>query len=176
MQGPTHVPGSDNVRRAFLPPLPGQDANALDDQDGTLQRCLRQVLQEAARRDWTVRVCALQIYNEKVFDMLHEGDTAERAECDLSIVVKKTMAGEDERTIVRHKDKGPLVEVGVESTADAMHKLSAALQSRIQRATRYALPPYRSNASGTDASGSNTIAHPARHVVRAPAVPYLCWW
>jgi Kinesin motor domain len=104
--------------------------------------------QGTSGQGWSVCISAVEIYMEKVKDLLSPNGSAE---CELITegrqVVEQThddrmsihaKAGtvRDERTTIRHKDKEPLCEAEVHTVAEAMHLVQAALQTRTVRSTR----------------------------------------
>lgn len=84
-----------------------------------------------------VQVCAVEVYCERVRDLLADGtakgpDTAGGEECELLT--------SDTRTVIRHKkDRSPLVECEVASVQTAMAILARALLSRAVDSTRCVL-------------------------------------
>ena len=79
----------------------------------------------------SVHVCAVEVYCERVRDLLADCDAVGGEECDVLLTA-------DRRTIIRHKrNRAPLVECEVGSVATAMNLLARALMSRAVDSTRY---------------------------------------
>lgn len=76
-------------------------------------------------------MCAVEVYNERIKDLL--ADDARGEDCELFGKVSDT------RTIIQHKDKSPLVECEVGSVPTAMNLLARALRSRAVDSTRYVI-------------------------------------
>lgn len=83
----------------------------------------------AEGRKYVVCISAVEIYCERLKDLLHH---------DQSIESELIQDGDHMR--IRHKDRArtPVHEVQVRSVADAMHSINSALLSRTTRATRCA--------------------------------------
>lgn len=94
----------------------------------------------------TICICAVEIYKEKIRDLLVPGARwGDRAsECEImSLDPGAADASADRPALtgqiaLRHKNKTPLREVNVCSVHSAMHALSDALQSRTCRETKCA--------------------------------------
>lgn len=93
----------------------------------------------------TISICAVEIYNEKIRDLLvpftRKDDPA--SECEINSLTKSKESNSADVKLMgqfqlRHKDKSDLREVKVHSVHDAMYTLSDALQSRTCRGTKYA--------------------------------------
>jgi Kinesin motor domain len=89
---------------------------------------LKGSLQGAASAGYVVCISAVEIYMERMKDLLATGGQCAESE----------LVADGERVTVRHKDRTPLREVRTSSVADAMHNISGALRSRMTRATRCA--------------------------------------
>lgn len=93
----------------------------------------------------TISICAVEIYNEKIRDLLvpftRKDDPA--SECEINSLTKAKESNSADVKLMgqfqlRHKDKSDLREVKVHSVHNAMYTLSDALQSRTCRGTKYA--------------------------------------
>ena len=96
----------------------------------------KSLMQASVENSWVICICAIEIYCEKIRDLLVPDRSA--SECTLVAEVNHSCHGADERTVIRHQDKTPLCDVRVRCVADAMQRLSSALQSRTVRATECA--------------------------------------
>lgn len=146
--------GSGKTFSTQGPPLARRSVNGegRHSADGIIQRAIQQILQvlacghhfkeetkplvnylyvQAVDGTGAVHVCAVEVYCERVRDLLAQNTAGESCgeECEL------LTAGT--QTVIRHKgNRSNLIECEVQSVTDAMAVLTRALQSRVVEATR----------------------------------------